>query len=68
MLQTATVLNETEQLTTSRAARLLELSEGMVRHLANRGQLPCIRVGSLRLFALRDVLRIRAARAEAIRG
>jgi excisionase family DNA binding protein len=51
------------QITTSRAARVLELSENMVRVLADRGQLPCTRVGSLRVFNLDDVLRVRAARA-----
>lgn len=66
MQQTATI-NETEQITPSRAARVLELSEGMVRLLADRGQLPCTRVGSLRLFNLRDVLRVRALRAETAR-
>jgi hypothetical protein len=62
----ATPLTETDQiyeLTTSRAARLLELSEAMTRVLANRCTLPCRRVGSLRLFNLADVLRIRALRA-----
>jgi excisionase family DNA binding protein len=58
--------NDTEQITTSRAARTLGLSESMVRVLADRGQLPCTRVGSLRVFNLADVLRLRAARGAGI--
>ena len=45
------------------AARMLELSENAVRNLADRGQLPCERIGRLRVFDLADIVRVRMARA-----
>lgn len=63
-MHVATSTIDTELTTVSRVARMLELSEGMVRRLADHGALPCIRVGSgLRLFKLADVERLRSARA-----
>ena len=60
--------NETEHIiTVSRAARLLDLSESMVRLLSNSGRLPCKRIGTWRLFNVADVMNLRAARAEATR-
>ena len=53
----------TKRLTTSMAARMLELSENSVRNLADRGQLPCERIGRLRVFDLADIVRVRMARA-----
>ena len=54
----------TDFVTVSYAARMLELSEGAVRALADRGALRCTRLssGGLRLFDRNDVLRLRAQR------
>ena len=51
-----------ERISTSAAARLLEMSENSIRHLADRGELPCIRVGSFRTFNVADVLELCQAR------
>ena len=66
MLDTAT-LNDSQQqqLTTSQAARKLGLSESMTRLLADRGVLPCARIGVIRVFNVNDVERVRAARQAA---
>jgi hypothetical protein len=53
---------DTDVVTTSHAARLLERSENSVRQLADRGLLACRRVGSLRLYAVADINRLRAER------
>ena len=45
-------------MTTSRAARLLGVSEQMVRVLANQAQLPCSRISGMRIFSRRDVLHL----------
>jgi excisionase family DNA binding protein len=51
-----------EFITTSHAARLLELSENRVRQLSDNGELPCQRAGALRLFEVADVLKLRDRR------
>jgi hypothetical protein len=51
-----------ERISTSAAARLLEVSENSIRHLADRGELPCVRVGLFRTFCVADVLKLRAER------
>jgi Helix-turn-helix domain len=65
MLNTAIVNESTsDPLMTSYVARALHLSEGMVRHLARNGQIPCVQIeGGLRLFHRIDVERLRAERA-----
>jgi excisionase family DNA binding protein len=50
-------------MTTSGVARLLGCSEGLVRLLANTGELPCRRIDRLRLFNRQDVLQLRARRS-----
>ena len=50
-------------LTTSHAARAIGVSEGSVRHMAAKGELPFVRTASgLRLFDVQDVRRVRKAR------
>ncbi len=61
MLHTAIPV-DTEHLTVAPAARLLGVAEGTVRQLADRGRLPCTRIGTLRVFAVADVLALRTAR------
>lgn len=55
--------NELEEMTVSPAARLLGVSEAMVRVLADSGELPCRRVDRLRLFTRQDVLQLLARRS-----
>lgn len=59
---------ETELLTTSQVARLLEMSESQVRRLADRGILPvALKVGRQRFFAVGDVREFLARREDASR-
>lgn len=51
-------------LTPSQAARLLGLSAGRVRQLADDGRLPSTRTGYGRLFAAADVEALRKEREE----
>ena len=46
----------------SHAARLLGVSEAMIRVLADNNRLPCLRVQSLRWFNRGDVMRLRDER------
>ena len=57
MLHAPTVSND-EQMTVSHAARLLGVSEQLVRVLANSGRLPCQRISGMRIFTKRDVLEL----------
>jgi DNA-binding transcriptional MerR regulator len=54
--------HETNELSVSRVARLLECSEGLVRVLANRGTLPCRRVLGQRVFDREQVEVLRRQR------
>jgi excisionase family DNA binding protein len=59
-----TTLNADEMtMTTSSVARLLGCSEGLVRLLANTGELPRRRIERLRLFNRADVLQLLARRS-----
>ena len=50
-------------LTTGRVARMLDASETTVRHMARRGELPCVVTESgIRLFQRVDVERLAAER------
>ena len=52
-----------DRLTTSKVARALDVSEGTVRLMERRGELPAIRLtNGMRLFAREDVERLRQAR------
>jgi hypothetical protein len=51
-----------ELIRVSHAARLLGISEGMVRVLADTNRLPCLRVEAQRWFNTADVLKLRDAR------
>ena len=51
-------------MTTSTAARLLGCSEGLVRLLADRGELPCRKIDRLRLYSRADVLLLLARRSD----
>ena len=63
-METTPITNTaTQRITTSMAARMLELSENSIRNLADRGQLPCERIGRLRIFDLADIVRVRMVRA-----
>jgi DNA-binding transcriptional MerR regulator len=58
--------DRTPPLTTTRVARLLDLSEDQTRRLADTGQLHVTRTASgTRLYSSADVARLVAARAEA---
>jgi excisionase family DNA binding protein len=45
-------------ITTTPAARLLNISENGVRRLAERGELPFTRIAGLRFYRREDVLRL----------
>jgi excisionase family DNA binding protein len=63
-MDVANIIETEATLTVSHVARRLELSEGQVRVLANRGTLRCTRVGSgIRVFRVSDVEQLRTARA-----
>lgn len=52
-------------LTTSDAARLLNLAADTIRHLERSGRLPAVKTHSgMRLFNREDVLRLREERAK----
>ncbi len=53
----------TKLITTSRAARILDMSENNVRLLTNSGELPCIRTAGGRLFDPDEVEAFKESRA-----
>jgi excisionase family DNA binding protein len=58
-----------EQVTTSEAARLLRVSESLVRQLERNGHLPATRTGTgMRIFIRSDVERLAVAREAQRRG
>jgi hypothetical protein len=51
---------------TSVAARLALRSENSIRQLADRGELPCERVGTFRTFMVADVIKLRKAQSKRV--
>jgi excisionase family DNA binding protein len=65
-MQQSAVVESPELVTVSTAARLLGVSEGTVRSLANRGALRCRWILGQRVFDVADIERVRAERQRAV--